>query len=262
MRYAIYYLPDPETDIAALGARWLGRDIETGRRLSIPADAGTEADAHERLVAVPRRYGFHATLKAPFRLAEGRSRDGLVAAFRDYARSISPVRVPVLSLARLRRFFALVPAVKDEELQMLASDAEHHFEPFRAPLTQEEFERRRAGGLSDRQNRHLERYGYPFVLDEFRFHLTLTAAVEEREVDAVAGALERVFQPVLGRALAIDRIALVVEPGPAADFTVLETASIGDPLAYTRRVVHAEAMHGDLGYIRPQASQGDRNPPR
>lgn len=250
MRYAIFYLPDPDTEIAGLGARWLGRDIETGTRYAAPVIDGLGVHEHERLVAGPRRYGFHATLKAPFRLPPRRTREELLGSFRAFARAASPVRIPVLSLARLRGLFALVPAVTDEDLLMLGSDAEHHFEQFRAPLTPQESRRRRTAGLSARQLRHVDRYGYPFVLDEFAFHMTLSAPVKDNEVDQLSAALERFFQPIIGRGILVDRVALVMETAPGVDFNVLAVAPLGDPLAYTRRAVHMEAMHGEVGYTR------------
>lgn len=253
MRYAIFFLPEPDSEIAALGARWLGRHMETGARFGAPDLDAIDASTHARITSGPRRYGFHATLKAPFGLAEGRTREELIAAFRGFSRSVSPVRIPVLSLARLRGVFALVPAINDSDLEMLGSDAEHHFEPFRAPLTPQEAQRRAAGGLTSRQARHLERYGYPFVLDEFRFHLTLTGPLANKELALLAGALEEFFQPVIGRGLLVDRVALVMETAPASEFVVLAVAPLGDPLAYMRRAVHVEAHYGETGHLRPSA---------
>jgi putative phosphonate metabolism protein len=258
LRYAIYFLPDPATTIAALAARWFGRDMETGAVYRPPITHGLDASEQERLVATPRRYGFHATLKAPFHLAPGRSRDELLGAFRQFARAASPVRIPVVSLTRMRRFFAFVPAVNDEELAMLGSDAIHFFERFRAPLSAQEEARRRASGLSRSQNRHLEHYGYPYVLDEFRFHLTLTGPIEEHRAKGVWAALEAFFQPVLGRDLAVDRVGLVVEPAPGSALQVLAVAPLGDPLAFTRRAVHVEAHYGEIGFVRALATPHSR----
>lgn len=260
MRYAIFFLPAPDSEFAEIGARWLGRDIENGTRYAAPVVDGLSADEHEGLVSGPRRYGFHATLKAPFRLPPDLSREALLTAFRSFARSSNPVRIPVLSLVRLRRFFTLAPAVTNDELLMLGSDAEHHFERFRAAQTPQESSRRRSSDLTARQLRHLERYGYPFVLDEFAFHLTVTRQIRDNEAERVRDVLESVFQPVIGRGLQVDRVALVMETAPGDEFSVLAVAPLGDPLAYMRRVVHAEAMYGEVGYTRQSLAPHNPDP--
>ncbi len=260
LRYAIYYVPDPATELAMLGARWLGRSIETGATFGPPATRGLDVSDHARLVAAARRYGFHATLKAPFHLAEGRTRDELLSAFRSFARAACRVRIPVISVGRLRRFIALVPALHDEDLTRLATDAEHHFERFRAPLSPQDAARRRGSGLTPRQLRNLERYGYPFILNEFRFHLTLTSPVDHDNAATVERAIEEFFKPVLGRDLVIDRVALVEERVPGGDFTVAAVAALGDPLAYTRRAMHVEAHYGEIGFVRPTVGRHNRGP--
>ena len=71
-RYALYYAPPPGTALAAFGARWLGRDPDGAEAPASPELARVTPGEWRRAVALPRRYGFHATLKAPFSLAEGR----------------------------------------------------------------------------------------------------------------------------------------------------------------------------------------------
>lgn len=244
MRYAIFFIPDPDSEFARLGMRWLGRDIESGTRFPSPAARNLSAAKHDALVAEPRRYGFHGTLKAPFRLARGWRREDLLASFRRFAREATPVRIPVLSLVRMRRFFALAPAGNDPELEMLGADAEYHFEPLRAPLSPKEEARRSPPGLTERQRALLARYGYPYVLDEFRFHLTLTGPVKEADAAAVREALETAFQPVIGRSVTVDRVALAVQTAPDSDLSVLAVAPIGDPLAHTWRAMRLE-IFGD-----------------
>ena len=67
-RYAIYYLP-PAGALADFGARWLGWDVRRGAA-AVQLDLPGLRDATE----APRKYGFHGTLKPPFRLAEGQER--------------------------------------------------------------------------------------------------------------------------------------------------------------------------------------------
>jgi putative phosphonate metabolism protein len=242
LRYAIYFVPDPDSVIADLGARWLGYDIETGTTFAAPIVEGLEAAAWSHLVSEPARYGLHATLKAPFRLAESRDEADLVEALRNFARSVTPVRLPVMSLADLRGFFALVPAVRNEAVEELAARALSAFEPFRAPLTQAETARRRAAGLNPRQQTLLEQWGYPYVLDEAGFHITVTGRIDPPAKASIEAILTDVFEPAIGRAMIVDRVALAVEREPGAHFEVLAAASLGHPLAFNRRAIQIEAL--------------------
>ena len=242
MRYAIYFVPDPDTDLAEFGARWLGYDVETGTTFAAPVVQGLEAGVWQGLVSEPARYGLHATLKAPFRLAEGHGEGELVDALRDFAHSVSPVRVPVLSLKNLRGFFALMPAIANEQVEDLSGRAVRAFEPFRAPLTEAEIARRLAAGLSDNQQANLDRWGYPYVFNEASFHITLTGRTNETEAAGLEDILTDFFEPVVGRALIIDRVALAVEREPGARFEVLAAATLGHPLAYANRVIQLDAL--------------------
>src|SRR5271163_3354025 len=77
-RYALYFAPRPETALAQFGARWLGWDVERGRAVDAVETAGLPTELHAAVTADPCRYGFHATLKAPFRLAEGATESDLI----------------------------------------------------------------------------------------------------------------------------------------------------------------------------------------
>ena len=213
MRAAVYYTPAPDGALARLAAAWLGRDAFTGTP-SRPADA-----ARDPLVAEPARYGFHATLRAPFRpkpevdLATLTDRLGALCAGRD-----APV-IGRLVLARLGDFFALVPAVPEPGIAALEAEVLEVFEPYRAPLAPDEVARRRPERLSERQCRSLDRWGYPFVRDDFRFHMTLTGPVPG-PAEALRADLARHFAAVLDRPLPLDGLGLFVEPAPGAPFRV------------------------------------------
>ena len=213
MRAAVYFTPALGSELARLAAAWLGRDAFTGQTTRA---ADPERDSW---VAEPARYGFHATLKAPFRLADGIDVEAVAARLGTFCADRPRPTVGRLVLARLGAFFALVPADVEPTLADLEADILHAFEPFRAPLGAAEIETRRPERLTERQRRSLHRWGYPFVLDEFRFHMTVTGPVPERE-DHVARALENHFAAVLGRPLALDGLGLFVEPEPGAPFHV------------------------------------------
>jgi putative phosphonate metabolism protein len=188
-RYALYYAPRSEETLARFGRDWLGRDPEEGRPCSAPELPGISPERLRDITAEARHYGFHGTLKPPFRLAEGRSEAELLAAVADFAAICRPVAIPGLELASLDGFLALLPRGAIAALATLAADCVTRFDPFRAPPDSAELDRRRRAGLSPRQEQLLVRWGYPYVLEEFRFHLTLTARIDAAERDVVRQAL-------------------------------------------------------------------------
>ncbi|MDB6452953.1 DUF1045 domain-containing protein [Falsirhodobacter sp. 20TX0035] len=195
-RYAIYYLPPPGP-LARFGAEWLGWDPEAGVRLSHPLSV-------DALVAEPRKYGFHGTLKAPFRLL-GPEAD-LEVAVADLAHRLRPVWPGPLKVERLGSFLALVPQGDQTELNETAALIVRFLEPFRQPLTEAEIARRKPERLTPKQRELLDAWGYPFVMEEFRFHMTLTGPC-----DMQPEALEPLIQPALPAEFGIDSICLMKE---------------------------------------------------
>jgi putative phosphonate metabolism protein len=230
MRYAIYFTPQRDEPLARLAAEWLGRDAfggEVRERSGIGQLSGAEIAFH---TASPRRYGFHATLKAPFRLAEGQSEAALLAAMDAFCEAREPVVVPRIVLARMDGFFALLPEHPHAGLDMLAADVVTGFEPFRAPLTPAEIARRNPEALSPVQLRNLHGWGYPYIFDQFRFHMTLTGRIGEEEAPRVARAIEEWFGPLLDEPLCVDTLGLFVEPEPGAPFVVHSIRTLGQSL--------------------------------
>lgn len=227
MRYALYFIP-PASDALTLAAqRWLGRNAFTGASLEQPAVDGFDAAALAALTADPRRYGFHATLKAPFSLAEGRSEAELVAEIGRFVSEAEPFDIPDVVVGRLGSFFAFVPGDHCEELQSFAGEVVRRFERFRAPLTSADIARRKPDGLTASERQNLVQWGYPYVFDEFRFHMTLTGRVPAERRDAVEGVLLDHFADFHGRPLTIAGLALFREPSRGADFTVHSLFPLG-----------------------------------
>lgn len=191
VRYGIYYAPPQGSALARFGASWLGRDAEAGLVVPHPEVACDVA----RITATPRKYGFHGTLKPPFRLAEGQSEEALRAAIADLASGIAAFEAPPLELRRIGRFLAMVPSKPSQPLADLAGACVEGLDAFRAPPTPEETAKRQAAGLTPRQEHLLLRWGYPYVFDEFRFHLTLTGALDADEVATVADCLAPLTDP-------------------------------------------------------------------
>lgn len=227
MRYALYYTPPRDHALTRLASAWLGRDAFTGLTVARAEQAGLALGELAYFTAPPRRYGFHATLKAPFRLAPGFAEDELIAAVESFCGQVAPVAVPRLEIGRLGGFFALVSAERSAELDTFASRVVAEFDRFRAPLTEAEIERRNPVSLTTVQLRNLRNWGYPYVFGEFRFHMTLTGEIGTGDRPRVQAALERQFGPVLGGPLDIGHLAVFVEREPGAPFEVHSIHEVG-----------------------------------
>ncbi|RWX76619.1 DUF1045 domain-containing protein [Neorhizobium lilium] len=220
MRYALYFSPSATHPLSKAAAEWLGRDAFTGETHPVPEVPGIEPETVHALTADPRRYGFHATLKAPFALAEGRQESELVAAFEAFAARTPAFEVPRAVVGQLGRFFALVPDQVYPRLQDVAFQVVQEFEPFRAPLSETDLARRNPEKLNPAERANLERWGYPYVNDDFRFHMTLTGQVDPELAPAMRRELERRFAAFNGQPLSIDGLALFVEPARGEPFHV------------------------------------------
>lgn len=221
-RYAIFYAPDGEA--RAAGESWLGRGVNPALPPPVPAvPDGWTRDEVDAITRNAWRYGFHATLKAPFRLAPGRDAAELTERLAVFAAKRPPVVAPDLRLGRLGPFYALVPGRPSDELHALASDAVREFDDLRAPLDEAEIARRRPDRLGERERELLHSWGYPYVHDRFRFHMTLTDPVPEPHRTRVEPALRRHFAHLLGRDLALGSLSLFVEPEPGRPFLLVSS---------------------------------------
>jgi hypothetical protein len=224
-RFALYALPGSQpadtagTALRQRAERWLGRSV-TGHPVTPAVPAGWTRDAVEAITVNTRRYGFHATLKPPFRLAAGRTPGELHTALSDFAARRRATAIPRLSLARLNGFYALVPGAAADAVGALADDVVTGFDAFRAPATEAETARRDPASLTPRQRHLLTAWGYPYVLDEYRFHLTLTDRIPPERRPAVERTLAGYFADDLGATVPLDTLALFTEAGVGAAFAL------------------------------------------
>jgi putative phosphonate metabolism protein len=218
LRYALYFSPAADHPLTTTASRWLGRDAYTGEAFPTPEVNGLSVEEVHALTADPRRYAFHATLKAPFELADGKTEAELIEAFEEFAATTEAFDIPNVIVGQLGRFFALVPDRVYPELQDYAARIVEDFEPFRAPLSDADITRRKPETLSPQHRDNLMRWGYPHVMGEFRFHMTLSGQVPPEQAPAMRAALEPRFAEFVNRPLSINGIALFVEPARGADF--------------------------------------------
>jgi putative phosphonate metabolism protein len=218
VRYAIYYAPEAGELLGRLGATWLGRDAEAGLALAQPAVPGVDV---ARLTAEPRRYGFHATLAPPFAPAPGVAEEAVLNVATTLAETLSPLRLPPLEVRQMGSFIALVQSADSAEVDELAAACVRAFHPLRAAPTATELDRRRKTGLSARQEALLTRWGYPYVFEEFRFHLSLTGPVNAAEADILLPAARAYFATACAMALSVAALTVFHEPAPGEPFKLL-----------------------------------------
>lgn len=217
-RYAIYFAAGADSALSRFGAELLGYDVYTGDEMPFPADASRVAPDWRDVTADPRKYGFHGTLKAPMTLAPGRTEAELVAAcaaFAGKARPMPSIRPVVDSISG---FIAVIPTEPVGALQQLAADCAREFDDFRAPMTAEDRARRKPDKLTERQRDYLDRWGYPYVMEEFRFHMTLTGRLDAERRGPILEMLRARFSALGLETLAIDRIALFKQDDARARF--------------------------------------------
>lgn len=207
-RLAVYYAPRPGA-FASRAAEWLGRDAAAGHALPQPRLPGIPDPA--AITRDPQRYGFHGTIRAPFRLAGGLTAEDAACTVAALAARLSPVTCDGLVLESLDGFLALTPKGCEAALLDLGAAVVEGTNSLRAPLTEAEIARRRPDRLSRRQRELLDLWGYPFVMEEFRFHLTLTDRLPADRAAPVAAALQAHFDAVLPRPFVIEDLCLFGE---------------------------------------------------
>ncbi|QRM33277.1 DUF1045 domain-containing protein (plasmid) [Microvirga sp. VF16] len=216
-RYAIYYSPPAGHPLTRAAVHWLGRDAFRTARGSLAPEIHDEARS---VTTEPRRYGFHATLKAPFRLAAGRHIDELEETLSRFAAACRPCPIGRFRIDLISGFFALVPVKPLPMLRAFASTIVDAFDPFRAPLNETELQRRLSHRLDDIETTHLVRWGYPYVFDRFRFHMTLTDKLPSGMQSRVRHRLDKLFGALTTDDYAIDALTLFEQARPGADFVV------------------------------------------
>ena len=203
-RYGVYFTP--EAAFAVRGAAWLGWDIAAGKAVAQTQIAGLDLHA---ATDRPRKYGFHATIKPPFALQSGHTERELHGAFEALCATIKPISLGGLSVTTMGRFLALTPAGDQSDLRALAAVVVRQLDPFRAPVSEAEIARRQRANLSPAQQENLALWGYPYVMDQFRFHMTLTGPL--KDLDAAQAAAQAHFAPIVPDSMRLDALALVGE---------------------------------------------------
>ena len=229
-RYALYYAPRQACPWRTFGATWLGRCAFDDKEVDQVRIDGVEPLLLRSLTEAPRRYGFHATLKAPFRLAQDTSVADLIDALDRFCATQSVIELAQPKVVRMGQFAALAWPDQRDQVTSVANECVVRFDDFRAPLVTSEIERRRTAGMTPRGEELLMQWGYPHVLDEFRFHMSLTGQLGPAPAMVVRRIYEAAEQGVsnlAGTPFLFDAISIFEEPVPNAPFRALHRSVFG-----------------------------------
>jgi hypothetical protein len=227
-RYGVYYAPGRDSGLDRFGASWLGRDNETGRPVDAALPDGLPSDEWRALTETPRHYGFHGTLMPPFVPARGVDETGIADRLDRLAGNLAPFILAPLSVREIGSFLALVP-VEQVWLAEAAEACLRTMHPLREPPSHAENEKRRASGLTPEQDQLLEEWGYPYVLGEFRFHITLTGRVQDpARRKRLAEILAGLAAPVTDRPHPVEELCLFHQPDRSAPFRLIHRARLGN----------------------------------
>ena len=210
MRVALYRAPECGDPLGHLGNAWLGRDPELNVTLAQPDIPGIE-----EMTQAPRVYGFHATLRPPMRLATGW--DEFFDCASALARAKTPFDLPPLRVADLSGFLALREQAPCPALDALADACVRATDPHRRRASPAEIAQRRGPGLPPEQDALLLRWGYPHVLQHWRFHMTLTRRLDAAEMAYMRPAAEAHFAGVLGASRRVSEICIFAQREDSGD---------------------------------------------
>lgn len=219
-RYAIYYTPAPDSALWKRVSAWLGHDSHLNSDVARPDSLNIALTVLRAATAKPARYGCHATLVAPFDLADGRTEDELATSMAAFCRGL-PAFNARLEVNRHDDFIALVPAESEPKLNKMAAACVHHFDGFRSPLSEQDLARRDTAKLSELEKKLLRRWGYAHVLEAFRFHLSLTDSLPETSLSYLQPILTSLLAESLQQPVGIDGLTLSKQPDRESPFRCL-----------------------------------------
>ena len=195
-RYAIYYVPSENSELDLFGKCWLGWDPYKGVET-------TKSDLSKlpsfkkfsSLVLTPKQYGFHGTIKAPFRLKNEYTYNDLENKVREISKQIHSFYFDQLIIKKLGNFIGLIPT-NNLKINAVSNKFVEELDYLRDELSESEIKKRKPHKLTSNQKQMLFKWGYPYVFDEFKFHLTLTSKLNVVEIDDVLRSLQNILKQV------------------------------------------------------------------
>jgi putative phosphonate metabolism protein len=225
-RFAIYFSPRRESLLFELGSNWLGRNAIGCDDVDPVLPQGLSVDDWRRATESPRRYGFHATLKPPFRLAKGSTYEELRHALCEFAKNHKRFEAPRIQVSPLGRFLALTLSEPSPQFSEFAAECVTEFDRFRAAPTEPELALRLRDCISSREREHVRRWGYPYVFDTWKFHMSLTGSLPPESLPPLHRILMTRFEPTSAQPLLVDSICIFQEPYPGGPFRLIEEVDL------------------------------------
>ncbi len=227
-RYALTYVPQDRTPLAALGRMWLGRDIHSQETQDQPVVLGILPERLAELTKWRRSDELHSVLKPSFQLNPATSLDSMIATAHILAKNLEPVEIPQLEINVIGKFIVLAPTVPSRRIVDLASQCVRVFDGYRQPLNIDLNARYLRDKLTVYQNRLLKHWGYPFVMEEFQFFFPLTDRIEdEEERETLTKALIKLCKPTVAYPLSIKDLTVIGQEDRSKPMRVIATIPFG-----------------------------------
>lgn len=227
-RYALSYVPEKGSLLADFGRTWLGRDIDSSEFYEQPSIEGVTPERLSELTHWRRSDGLHGILKPPFQINPSSSLDGFLDTARLFSKFLKPVEIPQLEVNVIGKFIALTPTISSRELVDLASECVRIFEGFRQPVMIDMDRRYRKDKLTVYQNRMLKHWGYPYVMEEFRFFIPLTDRIEDdQERDACIDAITTLSKPAIRNPVRIQELTIMGQESRKDPMRIVERIPFG-----------------------------------
>ncbi|WP_425090781.1 DUF1045 domain-containing protein [Tropicimonas sp. S265A] len=210
-RFSICITPDPDSDLARLGKHWLGWDIDQAVELPFLKVDNLKVSALS-LTARVRRFGFHALLAPPFRLANGHSPLDLHHTAQALAAHLEALEFPGLYLSAEDDQLALRPMGDLAPLHRLQHIADQVFDEYRAPPPPDAAPQpRRRSELSAQQMQVVIGESLDPTKSERPFEFVLTEPRPRAEVTQLRQKLLPILSPNLPRPFHVQSITLCGE---------------------------------------------------
>ena len=217
-RVAIYFLPKKNSSLENFGKNLLGRDINKKKKISLTRrqkyfiNRGfTFFDELKDYCEQPAKYGFHATLKAPFRLKRNVKTKNFYDVISHIAAQHSRFKIKGLKIVYSKKFTFITSRKPNKLLINLENDLVKHLDTFRAELNKTEIKKRIPDSLTFKQNKYLKEWGYPFVFDQFKFHMTLMNQNNNKLSNKQKLELEKLIYKISNNVIEFNEISLLGE---------------------------------------------------
>jgi hypothetical protein len=170
----------------------------------------------------------HGTLKPSFELSPHTTEQELLTVATLVCRGLAPLKLPALELGEIANIVSLVLEASSVELENFATYCVRAFDGYRRALTPDQEEVFRKNRLTVHQEQMLEHWGYPYVNEEFDFHISLTDPIpDERERHRVKDVLEGIAAPVLRKPLIMRELAVFKQNGTQESMSVIARIPFG-----------------------------------